>query len=200
MASVLPADIYISGDIEADGPIPGQYSMLSFGLCVAGRFDGDHFEACDPEVETFYAELQPISDRWDRAAVRVAHLDREELKRTGRTPRDAMTEAARWVREAAGDDRTVFVGFPVVFDWMFLYWYFVTFADGGSPFEFSAVLDMKTMFQQKARVVTAAAGLSDLPAELRSDRPHTHNALDDALRQAEIFARLFLWDGRAERD
>ncbi|HEX6679133.1 MAG TPA: 3'-5' exoribonuclease [Gaiellaceae bacterium] len=197
MAPDLPADLYVSGDIEADGPIPGQYSMLSFGLCLAGRFDGREFQALDPGAQTFYAELQPISERFDPEAVRVSRLNREELKRKGRAPRDAMTEAARWVRKAAGDDRTVFVGFPVVFDWMFLYWYFVAFADGGSPFDFSAVLDMKTMFQQKARVVTAAAGLSDLPAELDSRRPHTHNALDDALRQAEIFARLFLWGGRA---
>jgi hypothetical protein len=28
-------DIYFSADIEADGPIPGPYSMLSFGLAVA---------------------------------------------------------------------------------------------------------------------------------------------------------------------
>jgi 3'-5' exoribonuclease Rv2179c-like domain len=200
MASGLPADIYISGDVEADGPIPGEYSMLSFGLCVAGRFDGREFKAVDPDVETFYAELQPISERWDSEAARVARLDRRELLRTGRTPHDAMTEAATWVRKAAGDNRAVFVGFPVVFDWMFLYWYFVTFADGGSPFDFSAALDMKTMFQQKARVVSSAAGLSDLPTQLGSDRPHTHNALDDAQRQAEIFARLFRWDGRTPRD
>jgi len=28
------ADIYISIDVEADGPIPGPYSMLSFGFAV----------------------------------------------------------------------------------------------------------------------------------------------------------------------
>jgi hypothetical protein len=26
--------------------------------------------------------------------------------------------------------------------------------------------------------------------------PHTHNALDDAREQGEIFARVFTWDGR----
>jgi hypothetical protein len=196
MLSELPADIYISGDVEADGPIPGRYSMLSFGLCVAGRFDGVDFEPCDPRTETFYAELQPISERWDGEALEVAHLDREQLLKTGRLPRDALTEAASWVQRVAGDDRPVFVGFPAAFDWLFLYWYFVEFAKDGSPFDFSAVLDMKTMFQQKARVVTSSAGLDDLPASLRSNYPHTHNALDDAVEQADIFARLFAWDGR----
>ena len=108
-----------------------------------------------------------------------------------------MTDAARWVQRVARDDRPVFVGFPAAFDWLFLYWYFVAFADGGSPFDFSAVLDMKTMFQQKARVVTSAAGLDGLPGSLRSSRPHTHNALDDALQQADIFVRLFVWEPRS---
>jgi hypothetical protein len=58
---VARPDLYISGDVEADGPIPGPYSMLSFGLCVAGRFDGERFEAVDPTANTFYAELRPIS-------------------------------------------------------------------------------------------------------------------------------------------
>jgi hypothetical protein len=197
MSSDTPADLYISGDIEADGPIPGRYSMLSFGLCVAGRFDGLEFQPYDPSTETFYAELKPISEEWEAQALKVARLDRDQLVGTGRLPHEAMTDAARWVKKVAGNDRPVFVGFPAPFDWLFMYWYFVAFASGGSPFEFSAVLDMKTMFQQKAKVVTSAAGLNDLPASLRSSRPHTHNALDDAVQQADIFLRLFLWDGRS---
>lgn len=190
-----PTDIYISGDIEADGPIPGPYSMLSFGLAVAGTFDGVSFEALDPAAETFYAELRPISETYQEDALAVSSLDRDALRRTGRTPSDAMTEAAAWVRAQAHERRPVLVGFPVSFDWMFLYWYFMRFSASRSPFEFSACLDMKTIYQQKARVVTAEAGLEDLPGFLRSDRSHTHNALDDAIEQAEIFIRLFEWDG-----
>jgi hypothetical protein len=199
MPSELPADVYVSGDVEADGPIPGRYSMLSFGLCVAGRFDGIEFQPCDPRTATFYAELQPISERWDAQALKVARLDRDELVTTGRPPRESMTDAARWVQRVAAGDRPVFVGFPAPFDWLFLYWYFVEFADGGSPFDFSAVLDMKTMFQQKAKVVTSAAGLKDLPPSLRSSHPHTHNALDDSIQQADVFGRLFLWEGDPAR-
>ena len=36
-------DVYISVDIEADGPIPGRYSMLAFGLAVAATYDGEMF-------------------------------------------------------------------------------------------------------------------------------------------------------------
>jgi hypothetical protein len=53
------------------------------------------------------------------------------------------------------------------------------------------------MYQQKAHVILDRAGRSDLPPELASRRRHTHNALDDAVGQAEIFNRLFAWKGVA---
>lgn len=36
--SKLP-EFYVAVDVEADGPIPGRYSMLSLGMAVAGRDD-----------------------------------------------------------------------------------------------------------------------------------------------------------------
>lgn len=188
-------DVYISGDIEADGPIPGPYSMLAFGLAVAGTFDGHLFESLNPTAATFYRELTPISEQFDPDALAVAGLDRDALIREGLDPTLAMREAAEWIAEQASGSRPVLVGYPVVFDWMFLHWYFVRFA-GKSPFGFSSALDMKTMYQQKAGVTLNAAGRADLPAELVSDRPHTHHALDDAVEQAEVFNRLFTWRGR----
>lgn len=187
------ADLYISADIEADGPIPGPYSMLSFGLVIAGRFDGAAFEVRDLEEQTFYRELRPISNEFDSKALQVSDLDRDELLRDGKEPVEAMTDAAAWVREQSADDRAVLVAFPASFDWLFLYWYFVRYAKKGSPFDFSSCLDMKTIFQQRAGVVLDRAGLGDLPPALKSDRPHTHNALDDAIEQGEIFQRLWAW-------
>ena len=187
-------DVYISADIEADGPIPGPYSMLAFGMAVAGRFDGETFTAGDAEAASFYRELKPISDAFEPEALKVAALDRDRLEREGSPPNSAMEAAAAWVREQAADARPVLVGYPVVFDWMFLHWYFVRFL-GESPFGFSGALDMKTMFQQKAQVPLEAAGRADLPPSLRSEREHSHHALEDAIEQAEIFARLFVWQG-----
>ena len=53
----MKADLYVSVDIEADGPIPGMYSMLAVGMAVAGRFDGHEFTAAKPAEATFYREL-----------------------------------------------------------------------------------------------------------------------------------------------
>jgi hypothetical protein len=190
---VARPDIYISADIESDGPIPGRHSMLSFGLAVAATFDGRAFAARDPAESTFGRELRPIATEYVPAALAVSGLDRDRLEREGADPAGAMAEAAEWVRGQAGEARPVMVGYPIVFDWMFMHWYFVRFS-GASPFGFSGALDMKTMYQRRAGVTLDRAGREDLPPELVPDRPHTHDALADAIEQAEIFARLWDWE------
>jgi len=183
-------DLYISADIESDGPIPGEFSMLSFGFAVAGSFDGESFSP-EPDRATFYRELQPISERFDPDALRVSGLDRNRLATEGAPPAAAMADAAAWVDEqASGDRRPVMVAYPAVFDWMFLHWYFVRFC-GSSPFGFSGAIEMKTMYHRGAGVTLDRAGRDDLPPELLPDRPHTHDALADAIEQAEIFIRLW---------
>lgn len=188
-------NVYFSVDVEADGPIPGPYSMSSFGLAVAGVFADGCFTPADPTLSTFYAELRPISADFDPRAASVSGLDRSELLRTGRDPREAMNACARWVIEVAAGRYPVFAAYPLCFDWMWMYWYFLRFADAGSPFDYSRAFDMKTMYALKAGVPISQAGLSRLPPSLRSNRPHTHNARDDAIEQADILANLFAWPG-----
>jgi hypothetical protein len=189
-------EVYLSADVEADGPIPGPYSMLSFALAVCGTFDGTVFEAADPAERTFYAELKPISDAFDPEALAVSGLDRERLAADGRDPVEAMSAAAAWVKEVAGKASPVLVAYPLGFDWMWLYWYLVRFAQGGSPFGHSRHLDIKTLYAAKAGAMISRATKSQMPAHLLSERPHTHNALDDAIEQAELFQNLFTWDGQ----
>jgi hypothetical protein len=190
-----PADLYISVDIEADGPIPGPYSMLALGLCVAGRFDGNTYERRNPTNETFYVELAPISTTFSEEALSVSKLNRAELIRSGVPPREAMGQAAEWITAVTSADRPVICAYPAAFDWLFLYWYLERFAAEANPVGFSSCLDMKSIYATKAKVPFEYAGLDDLPQGLVSERPHTHNALDDALEQAEIFSKLFTWKG-----
>lgn len=186
-------DTYFSADVETDGPIPGPYSMLSFALVCAGRFDGERFERPTAYEPYFYRELRPISDDFEPEALRVNGLDRDRLLREGGDPAQVMTEAAEWVRGRSGDSVPVLVAYPLSFDWTWLYWYFVRFSSVGSPFSYSSCFDVKTAFASKARIPISAAGRSNLFPPLRSSRPHTHHAVDDAIEQAEIFALLFDW-------
>jgi hypothetical protein len=104
-----------------------------------------------------------------------------------------MDEANQWVRSVSGDHRPVLVAYPVAFDWAFLYWYFVRFAGSGSPFGYSSCLDIRTLYQAKAHTVFDLSGKRRMPDFLRPEAPHTHNALDDAVEQAQLFTNVFTW-------
>lgn len=187
------SEIYVSVDVEADGPVPGPFSMLSFGMAVCGVSGPSGFAARDPLSRTFYAELKPISETFDAAALAVSGLDRERLAAEGRDPAEAMSAAAAWVRDAADDATPVLVAYPLGFDWMWLYWYFVRFSASGSPFGHSRHVDVKTLYSAKAGVPISRSTKRQMPATLLSRRPHTHNALDDAVEQAELFQNLMAW-------
>ncbi|AZQ38463.1 exonuclease [Streptomyces cyaneochromogenes] len=190
----VKASLYISVDIEADGPIPGPYSMLSMGAAVAGVQDADGFTPADPEQRTFYRELRPISEEFVPEALAVSGLDRERLRTEGTEPAAALTEFTAWVREVSAGAQPVMAGYPASYDWTFLYWYLIRFT-GASPFGHSGCLDMKTLYATKAGLPLRAVAKGTMPRELLSRRRHTHHALDDAIEQAELFANLMAWPG-----
>lgn len=166
--------------------------MLSFGLAVAGTYDGQRFDRAGRDAPSIYRELRPISERFEPEALSVNGLDRGRLLGEGEPPEKAMLAADEWVREVAGVRRPVLVAYPVAFDWSFLYWYFMAFA-GRSPFGHASCLDIRTLYQARSRTVYDRAGKQHMPSHLRSSRPHTHNALDDAIEQGELFCNIFEW-------
>jgi ribonuclease T len=187
-ASEMPKeDVYISVDIEADGPIPGDYSMSSLGAAVV-----------DEPEHTFYLELKPISERWDPQAAAVAGLEREALMVRGTDAEAGMRAFATWIREVARGRRPVFVGFNATFDWSFVHWYFMHFT-GEDPFGISG-LDIKAYYMGalgKRRWADTTKG--HIEPAFHSEIPHTHNALDDARGQAEMFAKIRAHSQKAGR-
>ena len=192
VAEPLP-DLYISADVETDGPIPGEYSMLSFAFCLASRYDGSEFEVIEPgPATTFYAELKPISNRFLPEALEVNRLDRDALAVDGKDPEAAMREAGAWIAAHADGSRPVLVAWPVAFDWAFLHWYFVRFT-GESPFGISSCMDIRTLYQARALTTFDRSSQRAMPPSLLPTRPHTHHAADDAHEQAELFNNIFGW-------
>ena len=127
-------DVYFSADVETDGPIPGPFSLLSFALVFAGRFDGNVFQRPDAwDRQVFYRELRPISQNYQDDALRVNGLDRARLLAEGQSPQKAMSEASDWVRNIAGHARPVLVAYPLSFDWSWLYWYLLHTVRQGRP-------------------------------------------------------------------
>lgn len=192
-----PIDVYFSVDIETDGPTPGHYSMLSCGLVVAGTFDGDVYTDLSGAGLLHYAELVPVSPRFDPEALAVSGLDRTRLYDEGSEPAVACAAMASWIEDTAQgmdiNSTRVFVGYPVTFDWMFMRWYFEEFAIRW-PFGHAGQLDIKTMYATRKRIPVSLATRSDMPPELLSEGSQDHHALADALSQAQLFSRVFGWN------
>lgn len=189
-------EVFFSCDIEADGPIPGRYSMSSIGLCVAGTLTSDGWAPADPELHTFYRELKPISEQWDPEAAAVSGLDRDELIRSGADPARAMRELAEWVNQTSReyDGKPVFAAYPLSFDWGFVWWYMGNF-EVRNPFGFSNCFDMKTAFSVKnGQSAVRKSTKRYMPKTLLGNRKHTHNALDDAQGQADLLSNLMQWN------
>jgi hypothetical protein len=184
-------DVYFSADVETDGAIPGPFSMLSFALVYAGHYDGHYFSRPTNYNRYFYRELKPISDDFDPEALAVNGLNRTELVYSGTSPDTAMNEAFEWIQHASGAGNPVLVAYPLSFDWTWLYWYFMRYSIRGSPFGHSRCFDLKTAVAVKTSRTISSSGRAKLPLRFASDRPHTHNAIDDAVEQAEIFANIF---------
>ena len=195
-------ELYISVDVEADGPTPMPYSMVSIGAVVSGFKDTDdsivRLDMQTPQ-NAFYAELKPISDMWIPESLAVSGLEREYLELNGEDPASAMTSFSVWVNNmvATYDCKTaVFCAFPLGFDWMWTYWYLENFSEFGSPFGHSRGLDIKTLYMAKSSSSLTRSTKTNIPKTLRSKLPHTHNALDDAKEQGELLMNLLEWEGK----
>ncbi|MEU4770487.1 exonuclease [Micromonospora sp. NPDC023644] len=174
--SRLP-ELYVAVDVEADGPIPGPYSMISLGMAVAGH----------PEL-TFYTELKPISDEFVPAALAVSGLDRDRLLREAPTAEEAMGAAAKWVDGLRVVGRPVFLAAPAVWDGMFVHWYFTRFT-GHSPFGATGSgVDLRSYWMGLTGCEWAQTRKGAIKHELDlADVPHTHHAGEDAAELAQVF-------------
>jgi hypothetical protein len=59
---------YVMVDVETDGEIPGDFSMISLGAVIVRPGLAD----------TFYGQLAPISDQWNEDALKISGHTRAE--------------------------------------------------------------------------------------------------------------------------
>lgn len=175
-------ELYVSTDIETDGPAPGLNSMLSIGSAVFDR------HKC--LLATFSANLQmlpgamghPETMRWWQGHPQAW----DACRRNAEPPVAVMARYHDWVLGLPG--RPVFVGYPASFDFMFVAWYLLRFT-GRNPFGFAA-LDIKSYAMALLGKPFHRIVKRRMPTDWFDDLPHTHIALDDAIEQGALFCNL----------
>ncbi|MFH1839523.1 MAG: exonuclease, partial [Nanoarchaeota archaeon] len=112
-------------DVEADGPVPGLYSMIEIGAVLVQ----------EPLDTTFYGSLKPITKKFDFSALTAIGRTREETFNFN-DPKETIQEFDSWLREkckkpyiALSDNNG--------FDFAFVNYYF-HFYLGYNPFGWSS--------------------------------------------------------------
>jgi hypothetical protein len=178
----MATEIYVSTDVEADGPIPGPHSMLSFAS-AAYSADKTLVGTFTRNLETLEgATADPKTEAWWKTEPDAWAACRRDLC----APALAMRDYVAWLRGLPG--RPVFVGYPASYDFMFVYWYLMRFV-GESPFSHSA-LDIKTFAMSLLGTGYRDSTKRNMPKRWFDDTPHTHVALDDALGQGALFCNM----------
>jgi hypothetical protein len=160
---------YVMVDVEADGPVPALYSMVSLGAVIVTP-------ALD---QTFYGQLRPISDAWVPEALAVSGHTRDQTLAFD-DPGDVMARFAAWVTAHAGR-RPIFISDNNGFDWGFVNYYFHRFA-GENPFGHSSQ-NLGSLYKGVVKDTFASF------KHLRATR-HTHHPVDDARGNAEALLRI----------
>ena len=156
-------------DVEADGPIPGDYSMICFGAVLVK----EHLE------QTFYGRLKPVSERWIPEALAISGFSREDTLAFD-DPKTVMEDFGRWVKDNT-KGRALFVSDNNGFDFAFVSWYFWRFT-GANPFGHSST-NLGSLY--KGLVKDTFQNFKHL-----RKTAHTHHPLDDARGNAEALLEM----------
>jgi len=160
---------YISVDVESDGPIPGDYSMVCLGAVVV-----------EPALSrSFFGQLRPISERWVPEALAVSGYAREQTL-SFEDPRVVMERFEQFVRDVGGK-RPLFVSDNNGFDWSFVNWYFHHFL-GRNPFGHTST-NLGSLY--KGLVKDTFQTFKHLRRTA-----HTHDPVDDARGNAEALLAM----------
>lgn len=175
-------EIYVSTDVETDGPIPGPHSMLSFASAA--------YQPDKTLVGTFEANLallpgaagHPETMAWWAGQPTAWAACRQDPQ----PPEVALPAYLAWLRGLPG--KPVFVAYPAAFDFMWVHWYLVRFT-GQQPFSHSA-LDIKNYAMAVLGTPYRETVKRRMPREWFEALPHTHRALDDAIQQGVLFINM----------
>lgn len=157
---------FIMVDVESDGPIPGDYSMISFAVLIV-----------DSNLDlSFKRNLKPISGKSIPEALSISGFSREETLKFD-DPKSVMIDFKIWLKENV-QGKPIFISDNNGYDWMFICWYFHHYI-GENPFGYSSA-NLGSLYKGLAN------DYSKNYKHLRKTE-HTHDPLDDVKGNAEAF-------------
>lgn len=156
-------------DIEADGPIPGDYSMVALGAVLVK----------EGLEQRFSARLKPISEHWRAEALAVCGFSREDSLNFAE-PATVMADFETWILTQS-KGRPMLISDNNGFDAMFISWYFHHFL-GRNPFGHSSS-NLGSLY--KGLVQDAFQTFKHL-----RQTAHNHDPLQDALGNAEALLQM----------
>lgn len=162
---------YVVVDIESDGPIPAEFSMVCFGAVI---FD-------DVLDKTFYGRTRPVSDRFVPEVLAVSGFSREQHLGFD-DPKTVMEKFAEWLATHS-KGRPVFMSDNPAYDWQFINYYFHRFL-GHNPFGFSG----RRIGDLYSGLVKDASKASEWKKYKITS--HTHHPVDDAKGNAEALRKF----------
>lgn len=179
--------IYIIADIELDGSMPGEHSMLSIGAVAS---------TMEKEVDRFYKKLQPLeelsadpetADWWKTQPEAWQEVN------TDVEPAAMVIEAfCEWAESF--DKSPVFVASPLVLDYPFIKWYLHRFGNEQLFQDFKPAqrtLDLASFTAAKLNIPLSQARRMQLPPEITQGMPeHSHKAIDDAVGYGVILRNV----------
>lgn len=200
-------ELYISVDIESDGPIPGEYSMLSLGsvaLDKSGKIHGKFYE----KIKTLPgAKKHPETMKFWKNNLEAY----KEATKNPKPPAVVMNNYFNWLKkmESKTKSRIVLVGWPIAFDYMFISWYLGKFVKKlktlnplDNPIGFNGV-DVKSFIWAHLRKPTYKGFIvnsNEAPKKWFENVPvDLHNALADALEQGLIFVNVLKENQRRKK-
>ncbi len=181
--------VYLSVDVEASGPFPGLFSLVSLGAVVV-RPNREGTWSVDEE-HSFYDELKPLEGADElEAATNIHGLTREYLAKHGREPGLVMEEFAAFFRDLEKNFKKVVpAAWPSSFDSPYIGWYLQYFLEenpiGWSAFDIPSFgMGLFCCHRNALRNMMKKAGIEF------GQNPNAHNALADAVEQGHTLARL----------
>lgn len=182
-------ELYISLDIETDGPAPGVNSMLALGAVAIKPEEGGEWS----EVGEWYKKFQTIPRSWPHPdTMRWWESQPEawkEVMKDREAPDVAIADFIGWLEGEFGKYKLIAIGWPIAFDFAFVNYYCHAYI-GRNPLGFAG-LDIRSyingLMHQVEYYGLDEAALRQVAGDIDREGLRPHVAVDDAIEQGRLF-------------